>query len=202
MPETVPQDVLEFWFGDGLTLGWPSDDRGKLWWGGGPELDAQIAAQYGPLVKDAVAGGLLQWEMPETSRLALVILLDQFTRNVFRGQPEAFAGDARAQCLVRQALDLQLDRKLPWVCRAFLYMPLMHAENATLQNECVRQFRQLRDDVPDKLRGHMDSNLKFAEEHRNIITRFGRFPHRNQVLARASTPEESEFLKTGPRYGQ
>jgi uncharacterized protein (DUF924 family) len=198
----MPQNVLDFWFGDGLALGWPSDDRGKLWWGGGAELDMQITTRFGALVKEALAGGLLPWEMPETSRLALVILLDQFTRNVFRGQAEAFAGDARAQCLVRQALDVNLDRKLPWVGRIFLYMPLMHAENEALQNECVRQFRLLRDEVPEALRERIDSNLKFAEEHRNIIARFGRFPHRNQAMGRTSTPEEAEFLKTGPRYGQ
>lgn len=198
----MPQNVLDFWLGDGLALGWPSDDRNKLWWGGGHDADTQIANRFGDSVREALAGGLQPWEMPETNRLALVIVLDQFTRNVFRGQAQAFAGDARAQCLVRQALDINLDRKLPWVGRVFLYMPLMHAEKETLQNECVRQFRLLRDEVPEALRERIDGNLRFAEQHRNIIAQFGRFPHRNQALGRTSTPEETEFLKNGPRFGQ
>ncbi len=202
MPLNAHLPVLDFWFGDGLQRQWPSDDRSKLWWGGSAELDATINTQFGALVRSAVVDGLKDWENDAMQRLALIILLDQFTRNVFRGQPQAFSGDARSQKLVRQWLDLNLDHKLPPVARAFTYMPLMHAENLAHQDECVRRFTHLLTSVPADTKHHIESHLKSAIEHRDIIARFGRFPHRNQVLIRASTPEEAEFLKTGPRFGQ
>ena len=202
MPLNAHLPVLDFWFGDGLQRSWPSDDRSKLWWGGGPALDQTIESQFGALVHSAVAGGLHDWESEPMRRLALIILLDQFTRNVFRGQPQAFSGDARAQKLVRQWLDLNLDHDLPPVARAFTYMPLMHAENLVHQNECVRRFTRLQSDAPGDIKHHIDSHLKSAQEHRDIIATFGRFPHRNQVLGRAPTEAETAFLTNGPRFGQ
>ncbi len=199
---TPHQAVLDFWLGDGLTLGWPSDDRSKLWFGGGPQLDEQIRNQFGHQVRQALAGELLAWAHQPLSRLALVILLDQFTRNVFRGQAEAFSGDVQTQSLVMQALDVTMDQPLPWVGRIFFYMPLMHAEKLTLQDECVKRFKQLQTDAPEHLKSTLDGNVKFAVQHRDIIAKFGRFPYRNQVLGRLNTPAEDEFLKNGPRFGQ
>lgn len=198
----TPAAILDFWLGEGFTSGWPSRDMGKQWFGGGAELDRQIADRFGARVAEALAGGLAEWEADPLERLALVILLDQFPRNIHRGKAQAFAGDARAQHLVRDALAQGMDGKLPWVGRVFLYMPLMHAEDLPLQEEGVRRFRQLAADAPDALRATLTSSLRFAEQHRDIIARFGRFPYRNHVLDRSSTALELDFLTTGPRFGQ
>lgn len=197
-----PDDVLEFWFGDGLSQGWPTDDRSALWFGGGAALDAQIRERFGALVEQAVDGGLADWEQPVRARLALVILLDQFTRNVYRGQARAFAGDGRSQRLVLHALPLGQDEELPTVGRVFFYMPLMHAESPALQDECVMLFENLVRQSPPELQPKLAGNLRAAREHADIVARFGRFPHRNAVLGRPNTPEEHSFLKTGPRFGQ
>ena len=197
-----PSAVLTFWFGDGLEHGWPSASRSDLWFGGGPKLDQQITAQFGALVYDAVAGGLQTWQDAPDSLLALVILLDQFTRNVYRGTGQAYAGDARAQALVADALAKAMDQQLPWAGRAFMYMPLMHTEYLAQQDECVRRFTQLHADVPEALKPSIEGHLKSAHAHRDIIARFGRFPYRNAVLGRTSTALEQDFLTRGPRFGQ
>jgi uncharacterized protein (DUF924 family) len=198
----TPASVLDFWLGDGYASGWPGRDMGKQWFGGTPELDRQIADRFGGLVAQALAGGLGEWEADPLDRLALVILLDQFPRNIHRGQAQAFAGDARAQQLVQDALAQGMDQQLPWVGRMFMYMPLMHAEDLPLQEEGVRRFRQLAADAPEDLRVTLGSSLKFAEQHRDIIARLGRFPYRNNALGRTNTALEFDFLKDGPRFGQ
>ena len=199
---TTPAEVLDFWLGDGLQNEWPTQDLGKRWFGGGAELDADIRARFGAAVQQAVAGGLRDWEQPPLTRLALVILLDQFTRNVFRGKAQAFAGDARAQQLVLRTIAAGEDLQLPWAGRVFLYMPLMHAENLALQDECVASFTRLVADAPESLKVRLQDNLDFARKHRDIVVRFGRFPYRNAVMGRADTPEEKDFLVKGPRFGQ
>lgn len=196
------RDVLDFWFGDGLTLGWPSDDRSALWFSGGPALDEEIRTRFGPMVERALNGELTDWENSIHDRLALIILLDQFTRNVHRGQARAFAGDVRAQRLVLQSLALDQDADLPTIGRVFLYMPLMHAESPALQDECVMKFEALSRQSPPELQQKLQGNLKAAREHAEIVHRFGRFPHRNAVLGRANTAEEESFLQHGPRFGQ
>lgn len=199
---TTPSEVLDFWLGDGIHQEWPTRDLGKRWFGGGAELDAEVRARFGAAVEEAVAGGLRGWEQPPLTRLALIVLLDQFTRNIFRGQPRAFAGDARAQQLVLQTIAAGEDRALPCVGRVFLYMPLMHAESLALQDECVASFTRLIADAPEALKQRLQSNLDFARQHRDIVARFGRFPYRNAALGRADTPEEKDFLLKGPRFGQ
>ena len=207
-----PQSVLDFWLGDGLTHGWPTQDLGKRWFGGGAALDEEIKTRFGAQVMQALEGELNDWAdvsstpaqpaRPPLGRLALIILLDQFTRNVFRGSGQAFAGDTLAQQLVLQTLADGADLQLPWVGRVFMYMPLMHAENLALQNECVTRFGQLVADAPPALKEQLQGNLDFARQHRAIIEQFGRFPYRNAALGRASTPEEQVFLTTGQRFGQ
>lgn len=201
-PSVTPASTLDFWLGEGYASGWPARDMGAQWFGGGPELDRQIASRFGPQVAEALAGGLRDWEDDPLERLALVILLDQFPRNIHRGQARAFAGDPRAQQLVQDALAQGMHEKLPWVGRMFLYMPLMHAEDLPLQEEGVRRFRQLAADAPKALRASLSSSLRFAEQHRDIIARLGRFPYRNNALGRTNTALEFEFLKDGPRFGQ
>lgn len=196
------QDVLDFWLGDGLERGWCSDKRDELWFGGGAELDARIRQRFGALVEQALDGGLVDWEARIDTRLALVLLLDQFTRNVYRGQARAFAGDARAQQLSLQAHASGMDAEFATVGMVFLSMPLMHAEDPALQAESVLRFQRLLDTCAPELRETLERNLEFARLHRDIVARFGRFPYRNAVLGRASTPAEETFLKDGPRFGQ
>ena len=201
LPPAAAQ-VLHFWLGDDPLADWPQPHRGDLWFKGGAEVDANIRAQFGPLVDEAVAGGLRDWEAAPMARLALILLLDQFTRNMYRGQARAFAGDARAQALSQRTLDAGEDAALPRAGRLFVYMPLMHAETLAQQNACVACFERLLAGAPEDLKDILANNLQYAILHRDIVARFGRFPHRNAVLGRESTPEEIEFLKDGPRFGQ
>lgn len=199
---TRSEEVLDFWFGDALQLDWPATDRSALWFGGGAAQDALITQRFGPLVEHALNGGLYDWEEQLPTRMALIVVLDQFTRNVFRGQARAFAGDDRAQKLVLQSLALMQDAQLPRVGRVFLYMPLMHAERRVLQDECVARFTHLLASTTPELRDTLASHLRHAYQHFDIVKQFGRFPHRNATLGRVSTPEEIEYLKDGPRFGQ
>lgn len=203
--QTIPteaQAVLDYWLGDALTLGWPSTERQSLWFRGGPAVDAEIQSRFGALVDEALDGGLLTWERTPLARLALVILLDQFTRNIYRGRARAFAGDPRAQRLVREALAAHEDEVLPLAGLIFLYLPLEHAEDPALQEESVRRFAALKARATPACAESFARNLDFAYQHRDIVARFGRFPHRNAALGRESTPDETAFLHDGPRFGQ
>lgn len=199
---TNPQAILDFWFADGIQTGWPTQEMKAIWFGGGPALDARITEAFGEQVVQATEGGFEAWEDQPLHRLALILLLDQFTRNVFRGSPRAFEGDTRAQRLVMDALAKNWDQQLPVVCCVFFYMPLMHAENLALQNECVNRFAQLVAEAHDSLKVRLQGNLDFARQHQEIIARFGRFPHRNAALGRISTADENTFLVKGTRFGQ
>jgi uncharacterized protein (DUF924 family) len=207
LPTAVPHtalatEILEFWLGDGLALGWPSTDLNKRWFQGGAPLDDEIRSRFGPAVQQALQGTLNGWEAAPATRLALVILLDQFSRNVFRGTARAFDGDAHARQLTLHTLHAREDLQLPWVGRVFMGMPLMHAEDEGLQARSVASFSQLIADAPADLALKLQGNLDAALQHQAIIARFGRFPYRNAVLGRTSTAEESEFLRGGPRFGQ
>ncbi len=194
--------VLTFWLEDGLQQGWPSRNLADKWFGGGAALDQTIERDFGDNVRSAVAGKLTTWEAHPLDRLALVILLDQFTRNVFRSQAQAFAGDTRAQALVQDGIMRGWDRQLPLAGTVFFYMPLMHAEDLALQETCVACFKALAADAPAERRQGLLGNVKFAKQHRDIIARFGRFPYRNAAMGRSSNTEELAFLRDGPRFGQ
>lgn len=201
LPQAAAQ-VLGYWLGDALQLGWPSQSRSALWFGGGQAQDAEITRRFGDLVEQALEGGLGDWEDTPLARLALVIVLDQFTRNMFRGQARAFAGDARAQSLVMDALERQWDAQLPGAGAVFLYMPLMHAEDLALQDTCVRCFERLQAAAAPERQQDLQGHVRYAVTHRDIIARFGRFPYRNAALGRTDSAEETEFLRDGPRFGQ
>jgi len=194
--------VLAFWLEDGVQLGWPSRNLSELWFGGGAALDQSINRDFGALVRQSQAGSLTAWENQPMERLALVILLDQFARNVFRAQAQAFAGDDRALSLVMDGIDRGWDRQLPLAGSVFFYMPLMHAENLAVQETCIRCFQALLADAAPERRKALQGNVDFALSHRDIIARFGRFPYRNAALGRTSRSEEEEFLRSGPRFGQ
>jgi uncharacterized protein (DUF924 family) len=186
-----PETILTTWF--------PSDPAlaQKLWWGKDAAIDADLRERFGSTLAAARRGELDGWAETARGRLALVIVLDQMSRNIHRGSPEAFAGDAKARDLVHAGLERGHDRELPPDQRVFMYMPLEHSESLAEQDQCVALFQALADEVAAtdaELGKRYAYYLTFADRHREIIARFGRFPHRNAVLGRESTAEELEFL--------
>lgn len=195
-------EVLDFWFGE-IQNGWSVEDRGKLWFLGDVATDAEIASRFRDMVTCAATGGLDDWAESPQGALALVIVLDQFTRNIYRGTAEAFSNDVQALATVEVALAREWDVALPFVCRTFLYMPLMHSEDLSRQTRCVDLFKRLVREVPASRRKTAEDSLKYAELHRDILERFGRFPHRNRLLGRESTSEETAWLVAeGESFGQ
>jgi len=182
------QRVLDFWFGAPGSAG--HGQMHAAWFRKRTSFDASIAHRFGPLVDAALGGGLRDWAQQPASALARIVLLDQFTRNIFRDTQRAFAGDALALPAARAMVSAQQDEALPPLQRAFVYMPFEHAEDLAAQDEALRLFGQLAVGASDAA-GFLD----YARRHRAVIARFGRFPHRNAVLGRASTPDEIEFLK-------
>ena len=181
------QTVLDFWF---LPPGHPGHLQARPeWFQKDAAFDAAIRTEFGPLVDTAVAGGLTQWESTPRGCLARLLLLDQFTRNIWRGTARAFAGDAQALDLAQALLARGHDSSMAPVERQFVYLPLMHAENLACQNTSVALYQALAAVDPEQA-----GALDFAIRHRDIIERFGRFPHRNEQLGRPSTPDEAVFL--------
>lgn len=192
MSAVTPEEVLEFWFGP---PGSPPLAASTKWWTKDAAFDQEIKARFESTITAAAAGELDAWKATPRGRLALVVVLDQFSRNAFRNEARSFAQDARARDLAIEALDSGEDRQLEPIERSFLYMPLMHSENADLQRKCIAAFARLCDVTPADLQSYTSMNLDYAKKHAEIIERFGRFPHRNDLLGRDSTPEEIEFLK-------
>jgi uncharacterized protein (DUF924 family) len=189
------EEILLFWFGntadDGLTQP-PLIDR---WFRKSDAFDAEIRHRFLGCWQAIMAGEHEAWLAQPRSRLAYVIVLDQFSRNMFRGQPAAFSGDPRVLVAVHDAVARGLDQLLPGHLRIFLYMPYMHSEQLEDQEQCIALFVRFRDQSQGVLREMLTYNIGFAEQHRDIIARFGRFPHRNQVLGRPSTSDELSFLQ-------
>lgn len=184
----MQEDILAFWFGDR-----PGVDRAE-WFRADAEFDDEIRRRFGPVIDAAIAGAHADWNETPRGSLARVIVLDQFTRNVFRGTPRAFAGDDLALATARQAIARGFDAALTPVERRFLYMPFQHSERLEVQRESLQLFARL------AAEGLTDP-LRWAQHHHDIIARFGRFPHRNDTLGRVSTPDEQSFLGTpGSRF--
>jgi uncharacterized protein (DUF924 family) len=183
---TTPEDVLEFWFGPDPAN--PPADKIRSWFQKSPAFDATIRERFFAAWELAVAGRLTEWERSAEGRLAQVIVLDQFSRNLWRDDPRTWAQDERVRGLMRQALAAGDLERLSLPQRSFLLMPLMHSEDLADQDEAVVRFTELRD------AGGQDA-VQWAVAHRDIVARFGRFPHRNAVLGRATTPEEESFLR-------
>jgi uncharacterized protein (DUF924 family) len=179
---STPRDILQFWF---------SDRARTLWFEKDAVFDADIRARFGPLVHQAQTGGFEDWLSSPDGALALLLLLDQFARNIFRGQAKAFLGDARARAVAEEAIKRGFDRRYPLPDRVFFYLPFEHCETLASQDrfialleDCVREFGEAAAEF-----------LEYGHRHRDIIKRFGRFPHRNEALGRATTEEEAAFLK-------
>jgi uncharacterized protein (DUF924 family) len=189
-------EVLSYWFGDLQNAEDFPKEKSKIWFGGGAAVDQEIRNRFEPLVLDAADQKLDAWKKTPRGRLALIILVDQFTRNIYRGTPKAFAYDSIAQELTLEGLELGEDQKLFPIERSFFYLPLEHAENLKIQKLSVAKFNELAASAPPSLTAVFESHAKYALRHFEIIEKFGRFPHRNAILGRQSTPEEIEFLKT------
>ncbi len=177
-----PREVLQFWF---------SERARSLWFEKSATFDEEIRARFGPPVHEAQLGALEAWRSSPDGSLALVILLDQFSRNLYRGTAKAFLGDTRAREVAAEAITRGFDRRYPFPDRVFFYLPFEHGESLADQDRylallrgCLREFGEIAADY-----------LEAGHKHREIIKRFGRFPHRNAALGRETTDEEAEFLK-------
>jgi uncharacterized protein (DUF924 family) len=202
MPDTAIEEVLQFWFGELEGPTGIDTSKSKLWWSGGGTIDAEIKERFGNLVARALDGKLRDWTESARGSLALVILLDQFTRNLGRGTANAFAGDGAALTVCLEAIDKGFDRLLRPIERSFLYMPMMHAEDKDVARRSIETFERLSREVA-ALGGSYPDFRSHAVMHAEIVLRFGRFPHRNEALGRTSTAEESQFLAAGgPSFGQ
>lgn len=168
--------VLDFWF---------SDIEPAQWWKSDPAFDALVHERFGKLLRAAVQGELHAWRADASGRLAEIIVLDQFSRNIHRGTAAAFAADPMALALAQEAVAAGHDKALPTQQRLFLYLPYMHSESALIHQDALALFRKL----------GLADNLDFELRHKAIIDRFGRYPHRNAILGRASTAEELRFLE-------
>lgn len=169
------QPILEFWF---------EQLEPAMWWEKNPQLDETLRQRFADLHRQAAHGELWQWRGTAPGRLAEIILLDQFSRNIYRDRPEAFAQDGMALVLAQEAISAGADLQLPVVQRSFLYMPFMHSESLAIHEQAVELFS-----TPG-----MEESLDFELRHREIIQRFGRYPHRNAILGRVSTEQERDFL--------
>lgn len=202
-PET-PDSIHRFWFGadahclDDAALG---QRQAALWWSKHAETDAEIRRRFGALIDDAGAGRLNHWATTPSGLLALLLLTDQFPRNAWRDTLKAFATDEAARRLCRAGLAQGLDALLRPIERVFFYLPLEHSEQIEDQNEAVRLFESLVDQAPPDQAAAFEGYLDFARRHREVVERFGRFPHRNVILDRVSTDQEIKFLsKPGSRF--
>ena len=171
----TPDDILDFWF---------SEESRKRWFNSTPEYDRQVKEQFESVWQQVRNGELADWEETADGAVALVILLDQLPLNMFRDQPESFSTEEKSRQVARRAIGNGFDIELADEFMAFLYLPFMHSESLDDQDRSVMLFET----------AGLENNLKWARSHREIVRRFGRFPHRNNILGRESTPEEVEWL--------
>ena len=180
-----PTDVLAFWFGDP-----PSEQPRGEWFRKDAAFDAQVQQQFGAALELALAGGLRQWDVEPAGLLARIVVLDQFTRNAYRGMARAFAGDALALAAARELVRAGGDRVLPPLQRWFAYLPFEHAEDLAAQAQSIALFTALAAEHPATEEARI-----WAVKHRDVVQRFGRYPHRNAALGRASSADEETFLR-------
>lgn len=195
--------VLEFWF-RGPSMDKPSlDSRMDRWFSADPAFDAEIRERFGDLVQRASDGALDAWAVQPEGRLALILMLDQFRRNIYRGTRKAFSRDSQALKLCVDGAMHGEYRSLSPIQQVFFFMPLQHAESLPIQERSVKIYEGMVTGVSATLKATFATFAQFAELHRDIIATFGRFPHRNAALGRATTSAEAEYLQDGgPAFGQ
>ncbi|MCB1740966.1 MAG: DUF924 domain-containing protein [Gammaproteobacteria bacterium] len=186
--------VVQFWLGPSVDGPEPAETRRAFWYHGGEAVDMAIRERFEHRLRQALAGELDHWAHSAQGALALVILLDQFTRNIYRSTPQAYAGDPRALGVAERSVQSGLHRQLPVTGRIFLYHPFHHAESLADQDRAVALVDAIRHDVDADWHDYLDRRVAGFARHRDIVARFGRFPHRNPILGRVSTPEEATYL--------
>ena len=192
----TPDTIREYWFGTALEdAAVTARDRAPLWWSKNPEVDNEIRRRFESWVIKAGSGELDNWASNPQDRLALILLTDQFPRSIYRDSAKAFAFDTKALSLTREGLDGGFDASLRPLEKVFFYLPLEHSESLADQQQSVSLFQKLLDEASPDQKPTFTEYLDFAVRHRDIISRFGRFPHRNKALERISTPEELSFLQ-------
>jgi uncharacterized protein (DUF924 family) len=191
---TGDEEIRHFWFGVESDDAAVANSCAALWWEKNPAVDAQMRTRFKSLVEAAGRGELQDWAATAQGRLALILLCDQFPRNIYRDQPQAFAFDSIALRYAREGLIDAVDCELRLIERVFYYLPFEHSEALDDQNQSVELFAQLLAESKPLDKTLFADYLDFAERHRAIIRRFGRFPHRNDILGRVSTAEEIAFL--------
>ena len=197
----TPTTIHQFWFGTSADDATVAAEKSSLWWGKDAMVDALMRERFEAYLIQAATGELADWEQTPRGLLALILLTDQFSRSLYRNSSQAFAFDRLALAWSREAVATGLDARFRPIERVFLYLPLEHAEAPAEQAEAVRLFSLLADGVAPELRPVFKGFLDFARRHQAIIGRFGRFPHRNALLGRESTPEELAFLEEpGSRF--
>ncbi|MCY3540870.1 MAG: DUF924 domain-containing protein [Gammaproteobacteria bacterium] len=198
----TPEHVLDYWFDCAEQDIEQLQARSKIWYSISTERDEEIKIKFGTLLREIVSGHRQDWSQTSSGVLALVLVLDQFTRQIFRKKPEAFAHDAQAVAITYAGISHGLDQEMSVPGRLFFYHPFQHSEKLKDQEFGVQIVRNLRSHCDEHWHEYVDESMRYFEEHYEIVRRFGRFPHRNEVLNRSSTPEELEFLRTASRYGQ
>ena len=193
-PDPRIAQVLAFWFGAAEPSDASALTRSAQWFTKSDAFDTEIRQRFGALIGEARAGQLDAWAATPWGRVALTLLLDQFTRNAFRGTPDSFAGDAQALVLAQDGLENGHTAALPPVVQTFMLLPLKHAEDPALQARSVAAFTELMRHATPASQALLASALDYAHQHQRVIARFGRFPHRNAILGRPSTPEEQAYL--------
>jgi uncharacterized protein (DUF924 family) len=193
-----PEEVLSYWFPQGINDADSQTLRlqAKRWMAGGPEVDREITERFGEVLERARRGELDHWADTPRGRLALIVVLDQFSRNIHRGSPLSYSQDEKALKLALEGIELGMDRELRATERVFFWLPLGHSEDLALQDRVVRHAEEEAASAPPHRRAMAEFGVSQAKAARHVIARFGRHPHRNEILGRTSTPEELEYLRT------
>ena len=193
-----PEEVVSYWFPEGFIEAdaQTRQRQAERWMAGGPEVDREITERFGEALEQARRGELDRWAETARGRLALIVVLDQFSRNVYRGSPLSYAQDEKALQLAVEGIELGMDRELGSPERFFFWLPLGHSEDLALQERSVSHAEEEAANAPSHRRAGAEFEVSQAKATRDVIARFGRHPHRNEILGRTSTPEELEYLKT------
>ncbi|HUP94522.1 MAG TPA: DUF924 family protein [Burkholderiales bacterium] len=203
MPDVTAEEIHRYWFDDALAAPSQASTRMSFWFRPARETDRYIMLVFGPVLREAALGALDDWQLEARLCLSLLIVFDQFPRNIHRGTPAAFDHDAAALRITRRGIAAGHLRELSALEQAFFLMPYQHCENAALQREGIALYDRMLNDAPPEWREFLNGFVSYARKHAALIERFGRFPHRNAILGRVSTAAERAFLETNSEsFGQ